>query len=71
MVLIFTTSAPLRQDALYIPPHSTVEVIKSEEKGSNVNLAVKLANDSWLELVKIKVELAPRQSLTALHKRLS
>lgn len=32
---------------LSIPPHKTVEVIKSEEKGSDVNLAVELVNDAW------------------------
>ena len=31
------------------PPHTTVEVIKSEEKGSDVNLAVELVNDAWLD----------------------
>ncbi|HQU78362.1 MAG TPA: NYN domain-containing protein [Azonexus sp.] len=34
--------------ALSTPPHNTVEVIKCEEKGSDVNLAVELVNDSWL-----------------------
>lgn len=37
------------------PPHSTVEVIKSEEKGSDVNLAVELVNDSWLDLIDCAV----------------
>lgn len=40
---------------LSIPPHSTVEVIKSEEKGSDVNLAVELVNDSWLGLLDCAV----------------
>ena len=31
------------------PPHRTVEVIKTEEKGSDVNLAVELVNDAWLD----------------------
>jgi uncharacterized LabA/DUF88 family protein len=30
------------------PPPNTVEVIKTEEKGSDVNLAVQLINDAWL-----------------------
>lgn len=40
---------------LSLPPHSTVEVIKSEEKGSDVNLAVELVNDSWLGLMDCAV----------------
>ena len=31
------------------PPPITVEVIKSEEKGSDVNLSVHLLNDAWLD----------------------
>lgn len=31
------------------PPPNTVEVIKTEEKGSDVNLAVHLLNDAWLD----------------------
>lgn len=34
--------------ALSAPPHNTVEIIKTEEKGSDVNLAVALLNDAWL-----------------------
>ena len=34
---------------LAAPPHRTVEIIKSEEKGSDVNLAVELVNDAWLD----------------------
>ncbi|HEU4458104.1 MAG TPA: NYN domain-containing protein [Methylibium sp.] len=30
-----------------VPPHRTVEVFKTEEKGSDVNLAVELVNDAW------------------------
>ena len=30
--------------------HRTVEVVKTEEKGSDVNLAVHLLNDRWLNL---------------------
>ena len=30
------------------PPHETVEVIKAEEKGTDVNLSVHLLNDAWL-----------------------
>ena len=30
------------------PPPNTVNVIKTEEKGSDVNLAVHLLNDAWL-----------------------
>jgi len=30
------------------PPPNTVEVIKTEEKGSDVNLAVQMLNDAWL-----------------------
>lgn len=30
------------------PPPNTVEVMKTEEKGSDVNLAVHLLNDAWL-----------------------
>lgn len=33
---------------LSVPPPNTVEVIKTEEKGSDVNLAVELVNDAWL-----------------------
>ena len=29
------------------PPNKTVEVFKTEEKGSDVNLAVELVNDAW------------------------
>lgn len=29
------------------PPHKTVEILKTEEKGSDVNLAVELVNDAW------------------------
>ena len=31
------------------PPPNTVKVIKTEEKGSDVNLAVHLLNDAWLD----------------------
>lgn len=31
------------------PPPNTVEVYKTEEKGSDVNLAVHLLNDAWLD----------------------
>ena len=31
------------------PPPATVEVVKSEEKGSDVNLSVHLLNDAWLD----------------------
>lgn len=31
------------------PPPNTVEVIKTEEKGSDVTLAVQLLNDAWLD----------------------
>jgi len=31
------------------PPHERVEVIKTEEKGSDVNLSVHLLNDAWLD----------------------
>lgn len=34
---------------LSVPPHRTVEIIKTEEKGSDVNLAVELLNDAWLD----------------------
>ena len=30
------------------PPHDRVEVIKTEEKGSDVNLATHILNDAWL-----------------------
>jgi uncharacterized LabA/DUF88 family protein len=30
------------------PPPNTIEVIKTEEKGSDVNLAVSVLNDAWL-----------------------
>ena len=30
------------------PPHERVEVIKAEEKGTDVNLSVHLLNDAWL-----------------------
>ena len=32
------------------PPPNTVEVIKTEEKGSDVNLAVSLLNDAWKDV---------------------
>ncbi len=35
---------------LSAPPNGTVEVIKCEEKGSDVNLAVELVNDAWLNV---------------------
>lgn len=31
------------------PPHERVEVIKAEEKGTDVNLSVHLLNDAWLD----------------------
>lgn len=31
------------------PPPNTIEVFKTEEKGSDVNLAVHLLNDAWLD----------------------
>lgn len=31
------------------PPPNTLEVIKTEEKGSDVNLAVHMLNDAWLD----------------------
>ena len=31
------------------PPPNTVQVIKTEEKGSDVNLAVHMLNDAWLD----------------------
>lgn len=31
------------------PPPGTVEVWKTEEKGSDVNLAIHLLNDAWLD----------------------
>ncbi|MCY4047030.1 MAG: NYN domain-containing protein [Candidatus Dadabacteria bacterium] len=31
------------------PPHNTVKVWRAEEKGSDVNLAVHLLNDAWLD----------------------
>jgi hypothetical protein len=39
-----TVSAPLAT-----PPHRMVNIIKTEEKGSDVNLAVELVNDAWLD----------------------
>ncbi len=33
-----------------VPEHSSAEIIKTEEKGSDVNLAVHLLNDAWLDL---------------------
>lgn len=38
------TRAPLAA-----PPNKIVEIIKTEEKGSDVNLAVELVNDAWLD----------------------
>ena len=29
------------------PPHNTVKVLKTEEKGSDVNLSVHVLNDAW------------------------
>jgi NYN domain len=31
-------------------PHNMVEIIQAEEKGSDVNLAVELVNDGWLDI---------------------
>ncbi len=36
--------------AMEKPPHQKVKVLKTEEKGSDVNLAVHLLNDAWLGL---------------------
>ena len=41
--------------ALTKPPYKTVEVFKSEEKGSDVNLAVHLLNDAWIDLYECAV----------------
>ena len=38
--------APLAQP---LAGHHTAEVIRTEEKGSDVNLAVHMLNDSWLD----------------------
>lgn len=35
---------------LSAPPHRTVEILKTEEKGSDVNLAVEMVNDAWLDV---------------------
>lgn len=40
-----TTRAPLAKPT---PSRKTVEILKTEEKGSDVNLAVHLLNDAWL-----------------------
>ncbi|HSV43213.1 MAG TPA: NYN domain-containing protein [Candidatus Bathyarchaeia archaeon] len=39
--------APLAQE---VPEENNVEIIKTEEKGSDVNLAVHLVNDAWLDV---------------------
>ena len=44
--LSHTVSAPLAQP---IGARLTAEVIRTEEKGSDVNLAVQLLNDGWLD----------------------
>jgi len=46
--LTHEVSAPLAQPVPGQPP--TVRVLKTEEKGSDVNLAVHLLNDAWLEV---------------------
>lgn len=45
------TSNPKRMPLANPPPNSpkTVEVIKTEEKGTDVNLSVHLLNDAWLD----------------------
>lgn len=43
--LISKTNMPLAKT-----PHHTVQILKTEEKGSDVNLAVNLLNDAWLDL---------------------
>lgn len=48
IILGHFTTKPVRM-ALSAPPNKTVEVIKTEEKGSDVNLAVELVNDAWLD----------------------
>jgi uncharacterized LabA/DUF88 family protein len=45
--LTHEVSAPLAHPAFGQPP--TVRVLKTEEKGSDVNLAVHLLNDAWLD----------------------
>jgi uncharacterized LabA/DUF88 family protein len=34
----------------FFPPHQPVDILHTEEKGSDVNLAVHLVHDSWLNL---------------------
>lgn len=41
-LLVKNVRAPLAA-----PPNKIVEIIKTEEKGSDVNLAVELVNDAW------------------------
>ena len=53
----------------------TAEVVKTEEKGSDVNLAVHLLNDGWLDLYDCAVvvsndsDLAEAMRLVKQHRR--
>jgi uncharacterized LabA/DUF88 family protein len=55
------------------PPPNTIEVIKTEEKGSDVNLSVHLLNDAWLNaydcavLVTNDSDMAEAMKLVRLH----
>lgn len=57
------------------PPPATVEVWKNEEKGSDVNLAVQLLNDAWLDAYDCAVvvsndsDLAESMQLVKSHHR--
>ena len=42
-------SVKVTRAPLAAPPNKIVEIIKTEEKGSDVNLAVELVNDAWLD----------------------
>ncbi|MBL6928858.1 MAG: NYN domain-containing protein [Rhodospirillales bacterium] len=55
------------------PPPNTTEVIKTEEKGSDVNLSVHLLNDAWLDnydcavIVSNDSDMAEAMQLVRIH----
>lgn len=46
------------------PPHDKVRVWKTEEKGSDVNLAVHLLNDAWLDAYDCAVIVSNDSDMT-------
>jgi len=60
---------------LAAPPNKIVEIIKTEEKGSDVNLAVELVNDAWSDsfdcaaIVSNDSDLARAMKITKQYRR--